>query len=485
VLYAAEGSRTDIRVTQDQTDVTLLLNGVPVSGLGTNVAPELAMAYIPRFLHPEAKRVLVAGYGSGAAAGASLLFPGTSVLCSEPESAMFTMAKGFSSANHLAVKTSSSLSLGEPDTRALMRSHPASFDLILVNYLDTRLPNVRDFLTAQALRDARVALAPKGILALRLCVPSFTPADAALAVRTVLAAFPHAVWVRLTARDSLLLASSQPIEPAPASVATAQNFVQTQPAIQSDLRQILNTSSVASLFFQTLWLDETGLRQLGAYQSSDSVATDWSPKYNQGGLTARAAVDQPPGLLDQEIATASSHGWFEINFARCGLGPADAALFHKIALRLKENGQINTALKLVRWGLQIAPEEPYLLADEAILSGENDPKLFESIGSRVAKGSVDAANRLGVNLWASGQYDLAVVVFQKIVEVCPTSATAWHNLASNYRHGGHADLAAPLLAKAAALDPANDATSQLPVDGFAPPPSPNSPSSTGRSKPNE
>ena len=100
ILYYKEGASCNVTVSEHLVDRALAVNGKVDATSEGDMDMQLGIAYLPRFLRPAAKDVLVIGYGSGTTSGASLLFPGTAVTCCEIEPAVYGASEFFSSANH-------------------------------------------------------------------------------------------------------------------------------------------------------------------------------------------------------------------------------------------------------------------------------------------------------------------------------------------------------------------------------------------------
>jgi hypothetical protein len=104
VIYFKEGASCNVTVTEHFIDRALAVNGKVDATSQGDMDMQLGIAVPPRFLRPEAKNVLVIGYGSGTTSGASLLFPGTRVTCCEIEPAVFGASPEFSRVNHAPEK---------------------------------------------------------------------------------------------------------------------------------------------------------------------------------------------------------------------------------------------------------------------------------------------------------------------------------------------------------------------------------------------
>ncbi len=101
VEYFRVGASGDVRVSRNEGSRALEFDGLPIAGTGSDLAAELGLAYFPRLLRPNASKVLIIGLGTGAACGASLLFPQSQVICAESEPAIVSAMNLFTDVNHL------------------------------------------------------------------------------------------------------------------------------------------------------------------------------------------------------------------------------------------------------------------------------------------------------------------------------------------------------------------------------------------------
>ena len=121
---------------------------------------------------------------------------------------------------------------------------------------------------------------------------SFSEEEYALVIRTVTGSFRHACLLRISASDTVLLASDAPILPSRAEVDAAQRMVDAAPAIRADLSKYLDAADVRSLLLQRLLLDETGLGRLASRSTSTAVNTD---------LNLRLEFDAPLRLFSSDL----------------------------------------------------------------------------------------------------------------------------------------------------------------------------------------
>ena len=106
--------------------------------------------------HPDAEEVFVIGYGSGTTAGASLLFPGTFVTCSEIEPYVIEAGRFFRNVNYSpnVLRATNSFSMMD----AVTEGSGNRYDLIISN-LQSRMAGISNLFTVEFYRRCRAPAA--------------------------------------------------------------------------------------------------------------------------------------------------------------------------------------------------------------------------------------------------------------------------------------------------------------------------------------
>ncbi len=78
---------------------------------------------------------------------------------------------------------------------------------------------------------------------------------------------------------------------------------------------------------------------------------------------------------------------------------------------------------------------------------------FAELAARLAEVSPDEAAKVGGGLWQKQKYSAAAKIFEALTKNHPNSATAWMNLAMNYRALGRMAEAEAARKRAIQLDP--------------------------------
>lgn len=451
VLFFREGAISSVLVSQQGDDVALRVNGKVDGGSHGDMAMQLGLAYFPRFLNSDARNVLVIGFGTGTTSGASLLFPETRVTCCEIEPAVIAAEPHFVEVNHRPLD-SPHFTIVYDDARAYVQGTDESFDLILSEPSNPWIAGVANLFTREFYELASRKLAPRGILAQWVQSYAFAPADYALIVRTLGDVFPHQRLVRISEVDTILIASNEPLEHDPADLRAAQRLVDGSSDIKADLTQFYQTSDVAALFLSRIVLDEQGFRTLGAADGSDERNLDRDCQLEF--RAARHLFAMRDKTISQFILSAARSEWFLEHYRHLGCDGRHADALHTVIEVLIASGAVDKALPLLEFGLRESPDSPALLADQLMLQKPFDFAAFERLLAIPDRSVVEHANRIGVYLTTTKEYDTAVKILSRLCERFPRSATAWTNLAANYTAQGKREQAEQAERRAGELDPA-------------------------------
>ena len=324
-LFFREGASSNVFVSRDAAGVTTLrVNGKVDASSGLDMITQLGLAYFPRIFRPDARDVLVIGFGSGTTPGASLLFPETRVVSWEIEPAVYEASPFFADVNHRPSENPR-FSIAFGDGRTGIQGSDETYDLIISEPSNPWLAGVSNLFTREHFRAAREHLRAGGVLAQWIQTYNFTLRDYLMIVRTLRSEFPHVgVIVLAEGADTLLLASEQPLLPAPEALQALQAVVDRTPAIAADLARWYGTPDLRRLLLEHYLLGEEQLAGLLAQDDSDALNTD---------IHLLLEFDAPLHLFRQipSIDTAASgllgamdRSWLKRLAAQAGV-PADSA----------------------------------------------------------------------------------------------------------------------------------------------------------------
>jgi spermidine synthase len=457
LLHFEEGPSVSVLVTERDEVRSLRINGKVDASDSGDMPTQLALAYFPLFLRPHARNALVIGFGSGTTSGSVLLFPETRVTCCEIEPAVFAASTYFSEVNH-EPEHSPRFSIVLDDGRSFLQGTEERFDLIISEPSNPWMAGVSNLFTEEFYDLVSKRLAPGGMLAQWIQAYSFSRSDYALIVRTVMRVFPEVRLVRISAGDTILLASALPMTTTPRAMHEVQARVDALPEVRSDLEKHFSTSDVRRLLLTHVLLDTEGMRRLAERDRGDGINTD---------TNMRLEFDAPLSLFREagssesvatHILSAVRSSWFSELSQQLGLKTQHAEAFHELASVFDREVQQELVREIVELGLGLDPESPELLADQLIATPGIDRDRFERTTAVLVKSSPDEASRLAQMLFLSGRHDEAATVLERLAAVRPTSATIWTNMAINYKALGDRELAEDAFREAMALDPLSDFT---------------------------
>jgi spermidine synthase len=455
VVYFKEGASCNVTVTEHLFDRALSVNGKVDATSEGDMDMQLGIAYLPRFLRPEAKNVLVIGYGSGTTSGASLMFPGTRVTCCEIEPAVYAASGEFSRVNHTP-DLNPNFTIVFDDGRSHLQGTRDKYDLILSEPSNPWLAGVASLFTREFYGICRQKLGERGILAQWIQLYSFSEAEYALVIRTASSSFRHAALLRISASDTVLLASDSPILPDRSSIDASQKLLDSLPEVRDDLKKHLEAENVRSALLTRLILDEAGLRRLASHTRSETVNTDLNLRLEfDAPLRLFTSDYNPDAETDKAIVDAVETPWLRSMIEGWGCTKAQTPALRSLSALLKKHKVDKTAKDVLDLALKIDADDPALLADSLIAVPDRPEEEILKTVSAILERSPDDALRVGVDLYRKSRYSLAVRIHQRILVVHPRSATAWEQLGSTYENMKEWDKASEAYRKAAELDPIN------------------------------
>jgi spermidine synthase len=302
-LFFGEGASSNVLVSrQEGKVVSVRVNGKVDATDAADMTTQLGIAYFPRFFKPDARDVLVIGFGSGTTVGASLLFPDTRVTCCEIEPLMFQAAPYFSHVNHRAYEKTrqfltarnadgqlpsdqkltddqigreARLTMVFGDGRTMLQGSDRTFDIIISEPSNPWLAGVGNLFTREFFHAARTHLNPGGVLAQWIQTYNFALSDYLMIVRTMRAEFPYCgmMSVKLGA-DTVLLASDHPLLPRQADVEALERVVNSSPEMVADRNQWFDVPDLKQMLLVNYVVDQETLDRNVARDPDQELNTD-------------------------------------------------------------------------------------------------------------------------------------------------------------------------------------------------------------------
>ncbi|MBX9788827.1 MAG: fused MFS/spermidine synthase [Pirellulales bacterium] len=296
VVFFKEGASSNVLVCKTRNTPTpslsLRVNGKVDASDGLDMVTQAGLGYFPFFFKPDAKNVLVIGFGSGTTSGVCLLFPETNVTCCEIEPFALEAAPNFAHINHRPYEKRRSELLKKAaelpadqrptaaeinkqarfnvifgDGRTTLQGSDQKFDLIISEPSNPWLAGVGNLFTKEFFRTAKEHLADDGVLAQWIQTYNFTLSDYLTIVRTLRTEFPHCGMVSVAnGADTILLASKRPLVPDKAALVKLHELIRSIPEMEADLQKWFGTTDPAVLLVRHYTLDEQTLVRLTRFE---------------------------------------------------------------------------------------------------------------------------------------------------------------------------------------------------------------------------
>lgn len=421
ILFFEEGALAEVLVTRLGESVSMRVNGkVDASNLRADMVTQLGAAYLPRFLAPDARELLVVGYGSGCTVGASLLFPNTRVTCLEIEPAVVRAADHFSEVNHTP-ENSPGLRMVYDDARAFVEGTDERYDLIITEPSNPWMPGVSNLFTVEFYRAASERLTEGGRLAQWVQTYALSIDDYGSIVASLQSVFEQVYLVCLDGGDTLLLASHEPFDLKPATIDRLQRRIMGLPEVRADLLNYFGSEDVRELLLSHVLLAD-GISQLvpeGIELHTDSnMRLEFDSPLRLFGEAAKVRQ----GLITTFFDAARPQLFADL-YREMGCRPSQVAGLHRWVDAARRCGRESLALAWIELGLELAPEDGALLADQLILDRPTDQEELENRYAALCVASADDAVRVAQHWKRSDELLLARPAYDRLIELHPKSAT--------------------------------------------------------------
>jgi spermidine synthase len=455
-LSYEEGRFANVLVSEHKDNIMLRINGkIDASNRG-DMRTQLGLAFLPLFLKPDPESILVIGYGSGTTTGAAASLTRARVTCCEIEPAVVEAGRFFERANY-QVNSSPLVTFVYDDARNMLQSATTKYDVILSAPSNPWMAGLANLFTREFYETVRGTLHTNGLLAQWIQLYSLSPAEYRMVVRTVREVFPHAGIIQTTAGDTIMLASSQPLDVSPADLDTIQGQVDGNAQVTKDLREYFGATDVRSLLLEHYILGHNEVDTLVAGDHATYLNTD---------ANMRLEFDAPLHLFGQDVTVADTvtnllnsamdPSWFRRCFRAWGCGRPQLPALRKVIERFSGQGNGVAVGELCRFALTVDPQDPYFLTAAIVNRPDSNSQAWLAEIDKLARMSPVHVNRISLQFWNTGKRELAVTVLEHLVSVHPESATAWANLGVAYRRLGQDEQAERALRRAYELDPVNE-----------------------------
>jgi spermidine synthase len=205
VLFYRDGSDSTVSVHRAGEILYLRVNGkTDASTVRTDMATQSMLGHLPMLAHPQARRALVIGLGSGITGGAFTLYPGLDHLdVAEIEPAMVQAAEYFAPWNREVLKNPKVHLRLNDGRNVLMESAP--YDVLSIEPSNPWISGIASLYTREFYEVCQDRLTPDGILCQWIHLRALQEEDLKMVIATFAEVFPRGqVWMG-AAKDLLLL----------------------------------------------------------------------------------------------------------------------------------------------------------------------------------------------------------------------------------------------------------------------------------------
>jgi spermidine synthase len=214
ILYLDEDSHTTVVVAGNSTVRVLYVNGKPDASTNKeDLETQLLIAHAPLILAPSARSALIIGHGSGITLGSALRHPLERVDVAEISSSVLGADGLFAKDNYNALDDPR-VRVYREDGQTFLRTTPRRYDVIISEPSNPWMAGVSALFTVEFFEAARDRLEPGGVFCMWFHTYHQNDEGVQLVLRTLDAAFPHAVVFADNDEGNLIiLASEQRLQP--------------------------------------------------------------------------------------------------------------------------------------------------------------------------------------------------------------------------------------------------------------------------------
>ncbi len=234
LLYFKEGLAATISVHDNGQQLVLRTNGKTDAASGPNTRTFLMIGHLPLLIHPDPKKVLVIGLGSGVTVGAAAQHPVESVEVAEIEPAVVEAAAFFRRENR-GVLQDPRVRVAAADGRSYVRTAPGRYDVVISQPSDIWISGVANLFSVEFYETIRENLTPDGIICQWLPAYSMSSQELRMVVRTLLSVFPSATLWQASRGEYVFLGQVRPLALDAGRLASR---IRTSPTIQEDFTRM-------------------------------------------------------------------------------------------------------------------------------------------------------------------------------------------------------------------------------------------------------
>ena len=235
IVFYRDGRSGTVTVNKSGNHLGLRVNGKADAGTTLDMATQLALGHLPMLVHPDAKRTLVIGLGSGVTAGAILKHPVEHLDIVEIEPAVVEAARFFAEVNgDLGRNPRSTVIIA--DGRNYLLTTPQRYDAIVSEPSNPWIGGLASLFTREFFELARDRLKARGIMVQWVQGYNIAPDDLRMIISTFRSVFPHVtVWNTFRGGDYVLIGS---VDQHTVNLGAIHERAHANPTFLGDLRSL-------------------------------------------------------------------------------------------------------------------------------------------------------------------------------------------------------------------------------------------------------
>jgi len=272
IIYERDSLTARIAVRAiSPTEMSFIVNGKPDGSTNrVDMYTQIFTAHIPALTHPNPKRVLVIGLGTGTTSGCLTLHPGISEIhVAEIEPAQIEVADIFHQHNYNVLRNRR-VTIHLDDARHYLATDKTKYDIIASEPSNLFVSGMVNLFTAEFYQMVKSHLNPGGIFFQWVHYYRVRPEDLPGMVATVQTAFPNVMFLVHEYGDAFIMARQEDLE-----IDMEQwNRRINAPMIASDLNRVGISPPMRILSFM-LW----GPKDSRLFAKTGKICTDDNPYY--------------------------------------------------------------------------------------------------------------------------------------------------------------------------------------------------------------
>jgi spermidine synthase len=234
VLFYRDGPSATVSVARVGHHVSLRVNGKVDASTGGDMPTQIMLGHLGLLIHPDPRKVLVIGLGSGMTAAAAAMHGVERVDVVEIEPGVVEANRFFAHANGDVLKNPR-VRVVLADARNFLLTTSERYDVIISEPSNPWISGVATLFTREFFALARQRLRPGGLMVQWVHSYSLLAKDFRMLVKTFRTAFPAASIWQTTGGDFLLVGRTGPL---PIDLDLLKTRYEASPAIRNDLARI-------------------------------------------------------------------------------------------------------------------------------------------------------------------------------------------------------------------------------------------------------